>query len=210
MRTLGLAGTIGLRYWITGNQQDLEAFKKLVIGTKKQSGDQLPIGWLDYSAPGYTVARNLLYHSPAFSDEERQEFTDYLYAMAYRERDAYYVYKCADMPLDEIDFDGSGIPKCYVGGGGTDIACYDLKKKELKWTFDKMPVHPSDAAILDIDADGKPEIVASGCDGFLYVLKTIDVGNKPIRHLAVLGRSSGNKVVMAADQEGTYAESSVE
>ncbi|HJN15132.1 MAG TPA: VCBS repeat-containing protein, partial [Armatimonadota bacterium] len=68
------------------------------------------------------------------------------------------------------DLDGDGAAECYVGGGGSDLACYDLKAMRCRWSFADSPIHPRDAAMLDIDGDGSPEIVGGGQDGFLYVL----------------------------------------
>jgi hypothetical protein len=72
------------------------------------------------------------------------------------------------------DLDGDGLQKGYLGGAGSDLACYDLKKVSRKWTFAAAPVHPADAALVDIDGDGQPEIISGGGDGFLYVVEARD------------------------------------
>ncbi len=72
------------------------------------------------------------------------------------------------------DFDGGGLLKGYLGGAGSDLACYDLKKVSRKWAFAEAPVHPCDAALADIDGDGQPQIISGGGDGFLYVVGARD------------------------------------
>jgi len=67
------------------------------------------------------------------------------------------------------DLDGDGVPEAYVGGGGTDVACYDLRERKCRWSLSNPPVHPRDAALLDVDGDGRPEIISGGADGFLLV-----------------------------------------
>jgi len=68
------------------------------------------------------------------------------------------------------DLDGDGALECFIGGGGSDLACYDLKAMRHRWSFADAPIHPRDAALLDIDADGSPEVLGGGEDGFIYVL----------------------------------------
>jgi|GEM_PF-2594298 len=68
------------------------------------------------------------------------------------------------------DLNRDGIPKCYIGGGGSDLACYDLKEMKTVWTFKGAAIHPADAALFDVDGDGKMEMVGGGADGFLYVV----------------------------------------
>jgi hypothetical protein len=72
------------------------------------------------------------------------------------------------------DLDGDGVPEGYLGGGGSDPACYDLKQVRCKWTFAGAPVHPRDVALWDADGDGQPEMVSGGGDGFLYVTNCRD------------------------------------
>lgn len=68
------------------------------------------------------------------------------------------------------DFDKDGSLECYIGGGGTDTACYDVQNLKIKWSFSKAAVHPQDIALFDVDEDDTPEIVSGGDDGFLYVV----------------------------------------
>ena len=68
------------------------------------------------------------------------------------------------------DLDGDGALELYVGGGGSDLACYDLKTMRCRWAFGGAPVHPRVAAMLDLDGDGTPELVDGGDGGFLYVI----------------------------------------
>jgi hypothetical protein len=68
------------------------------------------------------------------------------------------------------DLDGDGVPECYLGGGGTDLAGYDLRAVQCRWKFNGAAIHPRDAALGDVDGDGQPELVSGGGDGFLYVV----------------------------------------
>ena len=67
------------------------------------------------------------------------------------------------------DFDGDGRAEGYLGGGGSDPACYDLKKVSCKWTFAGAPF--TRATRLGIStATASPSMVSGGGDGFLYVV----------------------------------------
>ena len=67
------------------------------------------------------------------------------------------------------DLNGNGASECYIGGGGTDLACYDLKTMTCKWSFANAAISPEDIALIDVNGDGKSEFVTGG-DGFLYVV----------------------------------------
>jgi hypothetical protein len=76
------------------------------------------------------------------------------------------------------DLDDDGVPECYVGGGGTDPACYDLRDMKCRWTFSGAATHPADIALCDLNDGGKPAIVSGGADGFLYVLSSAGMYQK--------------------------------
>ena len=56
---------------------------------------------MDYSGGELTIAWDLIEQTDAFTDAEREcRSRDYLFQLAYLNRDAYYVYKCNDLRFD--------------------------------------------------------------------------------------------------------------
>ena len=109
-RNLATAAVLGLRFWASGDRQDAEAFKRLVLGCRQQL-DRLAqayregrVDLMDYSGGALTIDWDLIEESDAFTDAERDQITDYLFQLAYLNRDSYYVYKCNNIPLADIDF----------------------------------------------------------------------------------------------------------
>ena len=109
-RNLATAAVFGLRFWATGDRQDAEAFKRLVFGCRKYV-DRLAQSYregrgdlMDYSGGELTIVWDLIQHSDAFNDSDRDSITDYLFQLAYLNRNAYYAYHCKDVPLPDVKF----------------------------------------------------------------------------------------------------------
>lgn len=84
-RNLATAAAFGLRFWATGNRQDAEVFRRLVLGCRQQldrlvrSYREGRLDLMDYSGGALTIAWNLIEQTDAFSDAERDQISDYLF-----------------------------------------------------------------------------------------------------------------------------------
>jgi FG-GAP-like repeat len=109
-RNLAAAAVFGLRFWATGDPLSAQAFRRLVLGCRaelsrlEQAYGEGRSDLIEYSLDGLTIAWDLIEETDAFSDAERGQITDYLFQLAYLNRDKYFVYKCLDRPLDEVMF----------------------------------------------------------------------------------------------------------
>ena len=109
-RNLATAAAFGLRFWATGDRHDAETFKRLVLGCRPHL-DRLAQAYregrsdlMDYSGGELTIAWDLIQQTGAFSEADRGQITDYLFQLAYLNRDAYYAYRCKDIPLADVKF----------------------------------------------------------------------------------------------------------
>jgi len=105
-RNLGAAATFGRAYWQTGNRQYADAFQRIVLGCREQIDKIRELykegrpDLMDYSGAGLTIAWDLIEESDAFTEIERQPITDFIFDMAFLNRNVYYLVKCKDLPLE--------------------------------------------------------------------------------------------------------------
>ena len=104
-RNLATAAAFGLRFWATGDRDDGEAFKRLVLGCRPHL-DRLAQAYregrsdlMDYSGGELTIAWDLIQQTGAFTEAERGQITDYLFQLAYLNRGAYYAYLVQGHPV---------------------------------------------------------------------------------------------------------------
>jgi len=108
---LGTAASFGVHYWVTGNKEDGDIYRRIMKSTMalwprlkelyKQHGY---LGIIDYAGPQSALVWNLIGDSEIFTDEERQQFTDYVYDITYAHRNSFFAYKCKDIPLEDVQF----------------------------------------------------------------------------------------------------------
>jgi len=109
---LAMAGVFGLRYWVNGDPEDGQVFRRIVLACI----ENLPIleaGYregqhdiMDYAGPQFTIAWDLIEESDIFSESDRQRITDYLFRLGNLSSKAYYIVHCKDKPLNEIVLGG--------------------------------------------------------------------------------------------------------
>lgn len=121
-RNWGAAGTFAIHYWLSGNPADarasrchlLDLAKNMDLVREVQASGML---YTEYDIITLIVGWDLIEDTGVFTEAERQTITNIIYELIETNKDSWFIVRCRDLPLADIDFGGRHLIGGTLGYG---------------------------------------------------------------------------------------------